>query len=146
MGNPRLSTFVHVVEMVTNDQGKQEPGRDGMFGPGDSLPDWAVAAISNPDVWDGDPPPRTEASAPGESREQKRARLLAQLAELGDDDGAGGGDSGQGGQDGPPPRGGAGSGAPAWRVYAERNGVEVADGASRDEIVAALDAAGVRTE
>jgi len=49
-------------------------------------------------------------------------------------------------QDGPPPKGGAGSGAPAWREYAARNDVEVASDASRENVVAALDAAGVRTE
>lgn len=49
-------------------------------------------------------------------------------------------------QDGPPPKGGAGSGAPAWREYAARNNVEVAEDASREDVVAALDAAGVRTE
>lgn len=145
MGAPRLSTFVHVVEMVTNDQGKQEPGRSGVFGPGDSLPDWAVAAISNPDVWDGDPPARPESSASGESREQKRARLLAQLAELGDDDGADGGGSGKG-TDGPPPKGGPGSGAPAWREYAASKQVEVPADASREDVIAALDEAGVPTE
>ncbi|MEV4767794.1 hypothetical protein [Micromonospora humida] len=152
MGAPRLSTYVHVVEMVTDDQGKQSPGRAGVFGPGDSLPDWAVAAISNPDVWDGDPPPRPEPTTPttpGESREQRRARLLAQLAELdGDESGtAEPGDAGQGqGDDGPPPKGGPGSDAEAWRAYAAGKGIEVPADAKRPAIIAALDAAGVPTE
>lgn len=44
--------------------------------------------------------------------------------------------------DGPPepPRAGRGSGASAWRSYAAAVGVDVPDGASRDEIVAAVDA------
>ncbi|MCX4470458.1 hypothetical protein OOK41_09080 [Micromonospora sp. NBC_01655] len=46
----------------------------------------------------------------------------------------------------PPPKGGAGSGAQAWREYAAANNVEVAADASREDVVAALDAAGVRTE
>jgi len=50
------------------------------------------------------------------------------------------------GQDGPPPKGGAGSGAPAWRAYAAKKGVEVAEDASREDVVAALEAAGVPTE
>ncbi|WP_328339529.1 hypothetical protein [Micromonospora sp. NBC_00421] len=144
MGAPRLSTYVHVVEMVTNDEGKQVPGRSGVFGPGDSLPDWAVAAISNPDVWDGDPPPRLEPTTPAESREQKRARLLAQLAELGDD-GTQAGEPGQG-DDGPPPKSGPGSGAPVWRAYAAKRQVEVPADAGREAVIAALDAAGVPTE
>ena len=43
----KLNTFVHVVEV--NEDGSH--GRSGMFGPSDRLPDWAVNAISNPDVW-----------------------------------------------------------------------------------------------
>ncbi|MEU7972164.1 hypothetical protein AB0B48_08980 [Micromonospora sp. NPDC049089] len=48
--------------------------------------------------------------------------------------------------DGPPPKGGAGSGAPAWREYAARNNVEVASDASREDVVAALTEAGIPTE
>lgn len=45
-----------------------------------------------------------------------------------------------------PPKGGAGSGKEAWADYAAERGVEVDEDATRDEIVAALDAAGVPTE
>jgi hypothetical protein len=41
-----------------------------------------------------------------------------------------------------PPQGGPGSGAPAWRQYAASQGVSVSEDASRDEIIAALKAAG----
>ncbi|MGW1059348.1 hypothetical protein [Micromonospora rubida] len=149
MGAPRLSTFVHVVEMVTDDNGKQTPGRSGSFGPDELLPDWAVTAISNPDVWDGDPPPRPKPTAvatkvPAESPADERARLLARLAELGE---AGDPDSGgSDGEDNPPPKSGPGSGAPRWREYAARHEVEVPADASREAVVAELDAAGVRTE
>lgn len=47
---------------------------------------------------------------------------------------------------GPPPKSGAGSGRDAWAEYATARGVAVPDGAGRDDIVAALDAAGVPTE
>ena len=47
--------------------------------------------------------------------------------------------------DGPPPRTGRGSGKDAWVAYAAANDVTVADDASRDDIIAALDAAGVDT-
>lgn len=46
----------------------------------------------------------------------------------------------------PPPKSGAGSGRDAWAAYAEQRGVTVADGSSRDDIVAALDQAGQPTE
>jgi hypothetical protein len=48
--------------------------------------------------------------------------------------------------DGPPPKGGAGSGKDAWAAYAAARGVAVAEDATRDEIVAALEDAGVPTE
>jgi hypothetical protein len=40
-----------------------------------------------------------------------------------------------------PPRGGAGSGLDAWRDYADKTGVEVADDMNRDDIIAAVDLA-----
>lgn len=43
---PRLNTVVYLT------------GPDGAtvrLGPGDDVPDWAVAEITNPDCWDGEP-------------------------------------------------------------------------------------------
>ena len=48
--------------------------------------------------------------------------------------------------DGPPPRAGKGSGEPAWRKYAEDNGVDVSGLEGRDDIIAAVDKAGVPVE
>lgn len=48
--------------------------------------------------------------------------------------------------DGPPPKAGRGSSTEAWVAYAEGNGVAVDDGLSRDEIIAAVERAGVPTE
>ena len=55
-------------------------GPDGTvrLGPGDEIPDWALAEITNPDCWDGDPPSveaaastsTTNMAAPGKSRSQ----------------------------------------------------------------------------
>jgi hypothetical protein len=45
----------------------------------------------------------------------------------------------------PPPQSGKGSGVDAWRDYASGK-VDVADGASREEIIEALTAAGVPVE
>ena len=47
---------------------------------------------------------------------------------------------------GPPPRAGKGSGEAAWRSYAEAQGVDVSDAEGRDDIIDALDAAGVPVE
>lgn len=43
--------------------------------------------------------------------------------------------------DGPPPKTGKGSGKAAWKAYADRLGVAVDSNASRDDIIAAVDAA-----
>lgn len=45
--------------------------------------------------------------------------------------------------DGPPPHAGKGSGTKAWAAYAEENGVSVEEDASRDDIIAACEEAGV---
>lgn len=45
-----------------------------------------------------------------------------------------------------PPRSGPGSGAPEWRAYAAHLQVEVPASAGRDEVIAALDAAGKPTK
>jgi hypothetical protein len=103
----RLNTFVHVV--ATDADGTQQ---SGTFGPADDLPDWAAAAITNPDVWDGDPPePVTESAAPD-----------GELVE--------------------PPRHGKGSSAEAWRSYAEKLGWfdKIEDDATQRDIIAAVDA------
>lgn len=47
--------------------------------------------------------------------------------------------------DGPPPQSGAGSGVKAWRSYAEAQEYDV-EGLDRDEIIAALEEAGVPVE
>ena len=43
-------------------------------------------------------------------------------------------------EDAEPPRGGSGSGEEVWRKYADRLGLEVPADASRDDIVALVDA------
>lgn len=138
-GARELVAYVHVAD----DQQQMH-----VYGPGDEVPDWAAARITNPKAWkDGDPPKVTGADGEVQRlREQlaeAEARAAAAEARL-----AGGPVEDGGGGDGeaPPPRSGPGSGAPAWREYAARNGVEVAPDESRDDVIAALDAAKVRTQ
>lgn len=45
-----------------------------------------------------------------------------------------------------PPQSGRGSGKDAWAAYAEAHGVTVDEDATRDQIIADLEAAGVPTE
>ncbi|WP_406337373.1 hypothetical protein [Streptomyces sp. NBC_00649] len=42
-----------------------------------------------------------------------------------------------------PPRSGRGSGIEAWRAFAEQHGVDVAEDATRDDVIAACEAAGL---
>jgi hypothetical protein len=48
--------------------------------------------------------------------------------------------------DTPPPKAGAGSSAEAWSKFAASKGVDVPADAKRDDVIAALEAAGVPTE
>lgn len=102
----RLNTTVFVVD---------PDGRDRPFGPGEDLPDWAAKQISNPDVWDGEPPAhiRGQDDAKKEPASQAPAASAAQE----------------------PPRSGKGSGRDAWAAYAASRSVEVKGDASRDDII-----------
>jgi hypothetical protein len=94
------------------------------FYPGDELPDWAAKQMGDHvfDKGDGGADP-----SPSPSPSPKRPHPA---------------DSG----DGPPPKAGAGGGRDAWAAYAESKGVEVADDAKRDHIIAELEKAGVPVE
>lgn len=46
----KLTAYVHAVERLEDGS----YGRQGTFGPGDTVPDWAQSAITNPDVWEGE--------------------------------------------------------------------------------------------
>jgi hypothetical protein len=76
------------------------------LGPGDDVPGWAAALITNPEVWEGEAVVSSSPPVGGE-----------------------------------PPRSGRGASAKAWRRYAESVGVVAPEGASREEIIAAVDAA-----
>ena len=127
----KLATFVHVAD---------DTGAMHVFGPDDKVPAWAASKITNPMAWKGG-----KVADPAD----EITRLRARLAEL---------EKGQAKEPTPappdakpaasgiPPKGGAGSGAPAWREYAVSKGVEVSADASRDDVIAALDAAGIPTE
>lgn len=45
-----------------------------------------------------------------------------------------------------PPKAGPGSGASKWREFAAASGHQVDESMSRDDVIAALEAAGIRTE
>ncbi|GAA3750909.1 hypothetical protein [Micromonospora maritima] len=84
------------------------------YGPNDPLPEAVARRITNPAAWEGGKVP---ASAPAPA--SSPARIPA------------------------PPRSGRGSGADAWEAFAKASGVEFDADATRDEIIAACEQAGV---
>jgi len=94
-------------------------GRSQVFRPGDAMPAWAEAHVRNPKVWSDDGKSSTEQAPPA--------------------GGSGGGSAGGGPVE--PPRSGPGSGRVAWTEYAMARSVDVAGDASREDIIAAVDAA-----
>lgn len=93
---------------------RDEHGVNHVFGPEDKVPGWAVSQITNTAVWDG--------SAP------KGAPLSS------------GSTAGTSGDVTEPPRSGTGSGVKAWKTYAESKGITVPDDATRDDVIALVEA------
>lgn len=89
-----------------------DKGEIHVYGPDTKeLPAWAVKAITNPAAW-----------ADGDTATAAEPSPAA-------------------GEDEEPPRAGKGSGRAEWAAYAASVGVEVDDDATRDDIIAAVDAA-----
>jgi hypothetical protein len=75
MASKRLNTHVHIPH--------PETGAAVDFGPGDDLPEWAVDAITNPDVWDTGEDEADDGPVPGPSqRRESRSGFTPE----GDDD------------------------------------------------------------
>ncbi|RAO26478.1 hypothetical protein PSN13_06506 [Micromonospora saelicesensis] len=124
-----------------------ETGELAFLVAGGDVPEWAAPLVGDHLIEGGSARSRKPSApkAPAEDPAVELARLEARVAELKATPKSEPVTPVER-QDGPPPKGGAGSGAPSWREYAARNNVEVASDASREDVVAALDAAGVRTE
>lgn len=105
-------------KLVTYVHVRDSDGVVSVFGPGDTIPAWASKQITNPKAWDTAPEVVEDLSG-----------------------------SGAGAVDVPvPARGGKGSGLPKWQAYAKFKGYEFDDDATREDIIAALEADGVPTE
>jgi hypothetical protein len=88
-----------------------------VYGPDDEVPAEHAALITNPKAWEGGEAPSTKSEEPSSAQ--------------GDEE---------------PPRSGKGSSKEAWAEFAQTHGVQVEDGDSRDDIIAALVEAGVVEE
>ncbi|WP_280471002.1 hypothetical protein [Nocardia cyriacigeorgica] len=138
----RLTRYVHVAD---------DAGAVHGFGPGDHVPAWAAAKITNPHVWEGTdhtPEPIVTMGTGGGGgqgiviRELPDTRLHVEEATA-DDDAAGDPAVDSDNGDGPPAQRGTGSNRQAWADYAARRGVTVEPDWKREDIIAACEAAGV---
>ena len=101
------------------------------YGPGDQIPDEVAARIRNPRAWEGGVLPPEATGAPGGSGGQVDPEEPVEE------------DSGEAGRVAAPPRTGRGSGINAWRDFAAAHSVNVPENASREDIIAACENAGL---
>lgn len=117
MGALNTTVHVHDVPFSTNGDVKT------VFGPGDDVPDWALAQMG-PHCFEDGEHPKPELLT-GKNAEAAAAAAPPADREPGT----------------PPPMKGTGSGRDNWAAYADEVDVQ-AKGLKRDEIIAAISAAG----
>lgn len=88
------------------------------YGPGSDVPDEVAARITNPKVWEGDPPAPAETQT-AQNADDVNAQDVTAVKE--------------------PPRGGPGSSADAWRTFMVAQGYEVPEGASAKDMQSSWD-------
>lgn len=144
------------VVLTNPDTGKRE-----QFLPGAELPAWAAKLVGDHVYADAGADEATEPKPPAAKKPAKKAAAkktaasrepaTADDAGPGEDDGAGANDDESDGdsddEDGDhegeiPPQSGRGSSRDSWAAYAGSLGVDVDAESSRDDIIAAIDAAG----
>jgi hypothetical protein len=113
--------------------------------PGDEVPDWAVHQLGDHAMTDDDADKDGKTPAKETKSSAKREKPSATATPSGEGNGDDDGDQQDAAGDGPPPKAGQGSSKAAWEKYATDRGVHVDEDATRDSIIAALDAAGVPT-
>lgn len=145
----RLNTTIHVYD-----------GADVIvYGPGDEVLPQHREQITAPGVWEDEPETNEESSAestPATAETQPAQESAPEQPETPDESTAEAGEpdsSGDAAVEIPvPPKGGAGSGKQAWNDYAVKSlaarglKIDIPDDASREDIVAALNSAGIPTE
>lgn len=117
---------------------KDSKGNPAVVLPGGEIPAWAVGQVTNPYAL-GEETDSVDEDADEDADDSEGI-------DDGDDDDDGDDLDGEDADDdAPPPLNGKGSSAKAWAAYAGKKGFEV-EGLSRDEIVDALRAEGIRVE
>jgi uncharacterized membrane protein len=134
----QLNTYVPV-----SDSG----GKSHLFGPGDEIPEWAVALITNPEVWVAE----TEESAKAKADAEQAAAAAAAAAEA-DAAAAAKAKADAANKLSIPPKGGPKATADAWAAYAKQEiasrglQIDIPADASRGDIIDALTSAEIPTE
>jgi len=115
------------VVILTNPETRQAE----TFRPGESVPGWARKAITNPAAWETSDTEDDQADEPEPEEPETPAN-----------DGEDGGSDSDGEEEAlpQPARAGRGSSLEAWQAYADARGIEYANDATRDDIIAAVDA------
>lgn len=123
------------------------------FAVGDKPPKWAKDTITNPAAWEAKASPKparggrsrkaaeapdTDAQEPADTEAEDQGVADASEPQDGSGDPA---EDGDGAQVPEPPRAGKGSGTQAWQDYADLLGIEYDEDASRDDLIALVDAA-----
>jgi len=129
----RLNAFVHV----------HVDGEHVVYGPGDTVPKSVAKLIGNPYVWaagEGVPEPEEETSEE-ETSEEETSEEETSEEETSEEE-----TSEEVVTLPIPPKGGPAATRDAWIAYAKSKGFEADADATRKDVIAALDAAGVPTE
>lgn len=111
-----------------------------VFRPGDDVPAWAREVITNPTAWDGGDTADSTPEPPKQPEPLKDPEPPKEPEPPSNPAGDGTGDDPKDAIE-EPPRAGRGSSLEAWQGYADALGIEYANDATRDDIVAAVDAA-----
>ncbi|MEU1761300.1 hypothetical protein [Micromonospora sp. NPDC005652] len=118
------------------------------YGPDDEVPADVARRIDNPKAWEGGKMPTfDDGEADGDDEPAEAATATAGGSTTSTDGGSGQGPTGQGGDERlrlpAPARAGKGSGKDVWEAYLKANDVKVPAGASREDMIAAAEDAGL---
>jgi hypothetical protein len=157
--NPRAWTTPDAVALQADQPARATGASDGTrlaravwvegrkYLPGDVVPDEVASKITNPKAWEGGRLPNLDGGQHRSPRDVVDSTPVQQVgvAAGGPDRDGDNGDGVDGDPRVPPPRAGKGSGIGPWRTFAEAHNVACPPDASRDDIIAACEAAGVIT-
>lgn len=130
---PALRTSVQLLD---------DSGQRHVFLPGDDVPEWARAKITNPKAWDDYEPPVTNPS-PRPVAAGGSSVPPEDTTETGSDEPVEQSEPDSTTPSDTPARSGPGSGRGVWSAYARRHGMDISNEDSRDDIIEACERHGL---